>query len=65
MTMHTVLKIEIDTRNEGIQSMSDVAECLSKVVNRIDYGYESGSVLDANGNSIGEYVCTITEEEDE
>jgi len=47
------LKLELG--NEAMQTGSDVARALREVAAKLDRGADSGRVMDANGNSVGEW----------
>lgn len=59
------LSIEIDSDNEGCQSIDDLAEIMienhsrifgTKVINNLrHFGQDDGNIIDVNGNTIGKW----------
>lgn len=48
-----VLKIELG--NEAMQDGTDVAGALRKIAEKLETGREGGTILDENGNPVGQY----------
>lgn len=54
----TTFKLELDGGNAEMQTLQHIAQALRNAANEIEnspYPYPSGTVRDANGNTIGEY----------
>ncbi len=49
-------EVVIATGNEAMQTTEDAAAALRDVAERLDAGYLEGSILDANGNTVGSFT---------
>lgn len=56
--MFTTFKLELDGGNAEMQTLEDIANALTGVAYQVEnspYPLPSGTIRDANGNTIGEY----------
>ena len=51
----TAFKLEITLGNDAMQMPENVATALQDVIIRLGYGSNRGTILDANGNTVGSY----------
>lgn len=54
---YTSFKLHIDFGNESMQTLEDVAACLRDAAEQIQAGTSSSKILDANGNTVGNWTA--------
>jgi hypothetical protein len=54
--------LKITIGNEGMETLTDIANAVYAAARKLTEGKETSLILDANGNYVGSYE--ITEEED-
>ena len=47
------LSLTIDMGNDAMQDGTDLADCLRREAQRMEDGFTSGYITDANGNQVG------------
>lgn len=48
-------ELVIELGNDEMQTTSDIASALRSVAKQLDRGKNYGKIMDANGNSVGEF----------
>ncbi len=52
--------VSIEFGNDAMQTGTDVADALDDIARKLRGGYESGSVRDINGNTVGSWQLDTT-----
>jgi hypothetical protein len=47
--------VKIKLGNAAMQTPEDVAQALAPVIQKLNNGWDTGKVMDANGNAVGEW----------
>jgi hypothetical protein len=62
--MYASFQLQIEFGGAAMSGPEDVADALEQVRGKIQQGHTEGSVMDVNGNTVGEWAFKTKDEDD-